>query len=133
MRDDSTVLLSKRGIEPHLGMLDSFGGFLDGEETAEAAIARELAEETGLSPGDYSPPAFLCTAVGHYPYQTDTLSVLSLFFWARLKEGVQLHPKDDVAEIVEVSLEDIDLSQMHNEDVKRGILHLREVSEAQNG
>ena len=43
------VLLSRRAREPHRGLWDLPGGFLEAGESAEAAILRELAEETGLA------------------------------------------------------------------------------------
>lgn len=125
--DHDTVLLARRGIEPHKGMLDSFGGFIDGEETAEHAITRELLEETGLEPSQYDPPQFLCTAIGHYPYEGDVLSTFTLFFFSRLKPGVAIEVHDDVAEMVEVDLAALNPNELHDDDVRQGILKLQQL------
>jgi ADP-ribose pyrophosphatase YjhB (NUDIX family) len=45
---DGRVLLARRGIEPRLGEWDLPGGFVEEREPAEAAVRRELLEETGL-------------------------------------------------------------------------------------
>jgi mutator protein MutT len=46
---DGKVLLSRRAREPHAGLWDLPGGFLESGEHPEAGIVRELREETGLA------------------------------------------------------------------------------------
>ncbi|MCH5165972.1 MAG: NUDIX hydrolase [Clostridiales bacterium] len=43
------LLMIKRGGHPYLGMYAFPGGFVDQNESCEAAVSRELAEETGIS------------------------------------------------------------------------------------
>ena len=45
---DSEVLLVRRGNEPSRGLLGIPGGVVDLGQTAEAAIVREVKEETGI-------------------------------------------------------------------------------------
>lgn len=119
------VILSVRGIEPHKGMLDSFGGFLDGEETLEEAAVRELTEELGLLVTDYEPLSYLSSAVGHYPYQGETPQVVSAFYWTRLKPGATLRPQDDVVATETTPLHEVDLDRLHDEDIRVGMRALQ--------
>ncbi len=122
---DNHVLLSVRGIEPHLGMLDSFGGFLDGAETFEAAAARELTEELSLSPTDYEPLSYLTSGTGKYPFKGEVLPIVSVFFWTRLITTKALTPRDDVAAIQSLPLHDLDLALLHDADIRTGIKALQ--------
>lgn len=122
--DDNQVLLSVRGIEPHKGMLDSFGGFVDGAETLEHTIARELQEELGLTPGDYTPPEYLTSGVGNYPFGGEVLPILSSFYWSRLLVDTP-SPRDDVADIATYPLADVPLDQLHDQDIVAGIKALQ--------
>ena len=47
-RGDGAILLTRRAIEPAIGMLDLPGGFIEAGEDPEQAVKRELLEETGL-------------------------------------------------------------------------------------
>jgi ADP-ribose pyrophosphatase YjhB (NUDIX family) len=122
---DNKILLSVRGIEPHKGMLDSFGGFVDGEESLEEAVARELTEELNLQPGDYTPPQYLTSAIGHYPYKDEVLPILSTFFWSRLTIETSLIPQDDVAKIFVTDLHEVDYSHLHDQDIVAGVKALQ--------
>ncbi len=124
LQDDGKVVLAKRAFEPHKGMLDTIGGFIEPEETVEQAIQREIREETGLTPKQYSTPTFLCTAVGHYPYSGEIYPVLTTFFWSRLQPGATITANDDVAEVIAQDIDVINLDELHDIDIRKGILEL---------
>jgi ADP-ribose pyrophosphatase YjhB (NUDIX family) len=46
--NDGRVLLGRRAVEPGRGRWDILGGFVNGNESAEAAVLREALEETNL-------------------------------------------------------------------------------------
>lgn len=122
---DLKLILSERGIEPRKGMLDTFGGFVDSNETLEAALQREVAEETSLQPDEYESPRYLLSAVASYPYQDETLPVLTSLYWSRLKTTRTLKPADDVAAIHIIPLHELDLALLHDEDIRAGVRALR--------
>jgi 8-oxo-dGTP pyrophosphatase MutT (NUDIX family) len=64
-------------------MLDVFGRFLDGKEDVEAALARELKEELGLNPSEYSTPTFL-TVHPRQKIVIFTYTYLTYFYNGRL-------------------------------------------------
>lgn len=122
---EQEVIVSVRGIEPRKGMLDSFGGFVDDEESLEQAAVRELTEELDLQVTDYEPLQYLTSAIGHYPYESEAGTILSAFFWTRLKPGVELQPQDDVAAAETYPLHEIDLAKLHDEDIRAGMRALQ--------
>lgn len=121
---DNEVLLSVRGIEPHKGMLDAFGGFVDGAETLEHAAKRELEEELGLKSGDYTPLQYLTSGVGQYPFGGETSPVISSFFWSTLNVAIS-ETYDDVAGVATYPLAEVPLDKLHDEDIVTGIKALQ--------
>ena len=122
---DGNVLLAVRGIEPHKGMLDTIGGFVDEEETTEEAAIREIQEETGLSPEDYTELTYLTSGTGHYPHQGEVLPVLTSFFYTSLKPGAAPLATDDVASLVACKLSDVDFTLLHDDDIRAGVRALQ--------
>ncbi len=119
------VVLSRRGIQPHKGKLDAVGGFVDVNETLEQALIREIREETGLQPTDYSPLTYLCSATDSYHYDGDNLPVLTTLFYTTLKAGAVITPQDDISEVVSRPLATINLDEIGSEDIKQGIQALQ--------
>jgi len=121
------LLLSVRAIEPDKGALDAFGGFVDGDETFEQALERELHEELGLTSSDYSKPVYLTSAVNQYRYGGEPITVISNLYYARLKPSAQPKARDDVAEIHKITLNDVRLDMIGGDDIRRGLLVLKEL------
>lgn len=122
---ENNVLLSVRGIEPRKGKLDSFGGFLDTGETFEDALARELEEEVGLKPGQYTTPVYLTSGTGIYPYKDEDIPVVCNFYWAKVDNPTKLIALDDVAEILILKPHEIDENLFHDDDVRAGFYALK--------
>ncbi|NLA43274.1 NUDIX domain-containing protein [Candidatus Saccharibacteria bacterium] len=124
-KTNNTVTLSIRGIEPDKGMFDAFGGFIDGLESVENGVAREIKEEIGLTPDQYSKPEFLCSTTSKYNYGGEKMPVLSIIFTISLKPGAKLAPADDVADVITLPISDVPIEKVHA-GVRHGIKALQE-------
>lgn len=93
------LLLARRAFEPGAGLLDFPGGFVDPEESLEAAVAREVAEELGLvlPAGEL---VYLFSSSNRYPFEETVYRTCDAFFGIRLQERPWLSPRDDVSDSV---------------------------------
>ncbi len=87
---DDKVLFGVRSRDPKPGKLNTPGGFLEVNETAEAATLREVKEELGL---DVEIIGYLGTYATHYA--EDNQRVLNIVFIARYQGG-DIKPGDDM-------------------------------------
>ena len=88
--DFKKILLVRRGNHPFCGRMALPGGFVNERETAEEAAARELYEETGISPP--LKQLYTVTTPGRDP-RGWTVSVV---FWG-LSQEIELRAGDDAA------------------------------------
>ena len=123
--NDGEVLLSRRGIQPGKGLLDAFGGFVDGSESLEDATKRELQEELSLERHEYGDLHFIASYEATYLFGGEHLPIASCVFWADLLTDRRLMPSEDVAEIVKLPITSIDESQLHNDDIVRAVQALK--------
>ena len=117
--DGESLLLVRRGREPHMGRLALPGGFVEYGETVENTAVRETLEETGVQ-------IRLETILGVYsdPKRDPRKHVLTTVFIGRPIAGDPVGG-DDASEALWVDLESLDSSMLafdHGlivEDLKR--------------
>ena len=99
------VLLVRRAKDPGRGLLGVPGGFVDFEETAEAAVRREAREETGIEVGELR---FLGSWPNVYEFREIAYPVLDLYFTGRTRDGSTASACHEVAEVLWLRPEEID-------------------------
>ncbi len=110
------VLLIRRNRDPGKGKLGVPGGFVDLNETAEAAASREVFEEIGVSIQKFE---FVATFPNRYIYQDVIVPVLDIFFAAQIDDvGSMNLAVDEVSEVGRFPLDDSTFSQMAFESNK---------------
>ncbi len=95
-RPDGQWLFIRRAKDPGKGLLAPAGGFVDFDETAEAAVHRELREEVGIGLRDLR---FVCSHPNAYLYGGITYPTLDFFFTATLEPGSEPQALDEVTSV----------------------------------
>jgi len=90
------LLVARRAKEPASGTLDLPGGFVDMDETVEQGMARELMEETGLTPVSMR---YLFSIPNLYLYSGMTIHTMDLFFLVEVAPDAQPVAADDAADL----------------------------------
>lgn len=88
------VLLTRRKNDPFAGYWDFPGGFMDHGESPEAALRRELREETGL---DVKIERLVGMFPGRYPMNDEPIHILSIAYLLSVNGG-KLAAGDDAEE-----------------------------------
>jgi ADP-ribose pyrophosphatase YjhB (NUDIX family) len=89
---DGQLLLVRRSRQPGKGLWGLPGGFIDRDETAEQALAREVVEETNLKVVRHE---LLMTYPNHYHYRGIIIPVIDLFYECEIDDVHQLRLAPD--------------------------------------
>ncbi|MEW6074050.1 MAG: NUDIX hydrolase [Planctomycetota bacterium] len=99
------VLFSERAREPGRGRLDLPGGFVDPDESAEEAAAREIREELGLEGLAFT---YLGSAPNTYPYAGVIYKTCDLVFTAAIDRVPAIRAPEEITRLVLARPADID-------------------------
>ena len=89
------LLVCRRACDPARGTMDLPGGFVDAGEPLEAALVREVQEETGLS---LSSARYLFSLSDDYLYSGFLVRSCDAFFLCTAKDEALLRSGDDAAD-----------------------------------
>lgn len=89
---DGQMLLVRRARNPGKGKWGLPGGFVDREETIEAALAREVMEEIGLK---LSSCDYLMSHPNHYDYCEMVAPVIDLFYLCQVAHPERIQLAED--------------------------------------
>ena len=118
LNEAGELLVCKRGKEPAKGTLDLPGGFVDNDETAEEAMAREIGEELNAQVQE---ARYLFSLPNKYEYSGLTTPTLDLFFACRLHDTTRLKPSDDVADCFFVPLTELNTELFGLKSIQKGV------------
>jgi ADP-ribose pyrophosphatase len=109
---DNVVLVRQLREPARKELLELPAGTLDRDEEPLASARRELAEETGLSGGDWRHAASFWTTPGF------CREVMHVFFAERIEEGEQSLEADESIELVRIPVEELPSRLGEVEDAK---------------
>lgn len=107
--EKGSLLLTTRGVEPHMGKLDLPGGFIDPGESAEQAVVRELNEELGLRVKSLG---YIGSSTNEYVYAGLSVFTLDLAFRVIPESVDNLTPMDDIRDFRFYDWDEIDFNQI---------------------
>jgi len=118
------LLVVRRKADPARGTLDLPGGFIDIGESAEAGVAREVMEETGLR---VTAVRFLFSLPNVYPYSGLDVHTTDLFFRCEVEETEHsLHFADDAEEGFWIPVQALDASQFGLHSIRQAITRFQQ-------
>ena len=90
---EDKIILTSRANEPQKGMLALPGGFVDYDESLEAALIRELQEELDLT---VKSPIYLCSDAERYVSRDVVYFCSIAFFVVRVHDISKITARDDI-------------------------------------
>jgi NAD+ diphosphatase len=109
---EDKILFTERNVNPDEGKLDLPGGFIDPNETAEAAACREISEELGLTIAS-SDLTYVTTQPNNYLYRNVPYRTMDIFYECQLKTAViSINAADEIKELIWIKRSEIDLNKI---------------------
>ncbi|MCP4022435.1 MAG: NUDIX domain-containing protein [Desulfobacteraceae bacterium] len=114
------LLVTQRKYDPKKGYLDLPGGFADPHETLEQCIMREIQEELNLTVTKLS---YLASFPNQYEYKDIHYFVIDAAFICHVESLGDMSPQDDVANIIFMSLAELNLDDFAFSSTRKIISH----------
>lgn len=109
--ENNHVLMAVRAVDPDKGKMDLPGGFMEIDETLEQALYREVEEELGLAPEDFTKPVYVSSRTHDYEFEGGIHKNIVMLFCARLNAPKsKIKPRDDVAAVKFYDVNNLDTS-----------------------
>jgi NAD+ diphosphatase len=124
---DGRVLLTRRAHDPERGKLDIPGGFVDWNETAEQALAREIREELQL---EIATARYFCSVNNLYEFRGLRYRTLDSYFTCTARDLAPLSPGDDIDGYTWVDPAQLDDEAIGFDSVRQVLRRLRGATEA---
>lgn len=118
VNDQGQLLTVVRALDPHKGMLDLPGGFIDLGENAEQAMCREIQEELGL---EVTHLQYFCSESNKYPYRGFLYQTVDIVYLCHVNHPDQAQPADDVAALRWLNPTDINIEDIAFASLQRAI------------
>ena len=112
------LLVCVRGKNPAKGTWDLPGGSVDDNETAEAAMSREVEEELHAQVVE---ARYLFSLPNKYEYSGLQIPTLDMFFACKLEDISNLQPSDDVADCFFVPMDEVNPELFGLESIKKAV------------
>ncbi len=112
------LLVCKRAKDPAKGTWDLPGGFVDGNESAEEAMKREIREELKAEVTEVS---YLFSLPNEYEYSGMTIPTLDMFFACKLDDYDNLQASDDVEACFFVALSELKPENFGLNSIKKAV------------
>ena len=112
---DGRIMLTQRAVEPWKGTLDLPGGFVDPDETAEEALARELKEELDA---EIASCEYFTSTHNRYLYSGCSIATTDLAFTCHLNNYEHLNASDDINSFAWFETTDIPLDRILSPSIR---------------